>query len=179
MNERLVEANGLHTYYGSHHILHGVGFTIRRGEAIGLMGRNGMGKTTLLRTLLGLVRPREGSVHIRGRDATHEAPHRIARSGIALVPEREKVFPNLTVAENLLIPAAPGLGGAERKRQEAQVLQFFPKLEELHARTAGLLSGGERQMLGIAAALVSKPELLLVEQSAPPESPAAVTQVIP
>ena len=159
MNERLVEASGLHTYYGSHHILHGVGFTIRRGEAIGLMGRNGMGKTTLLRTLLGLVRPREGSVHIRGRDATREAPHRIARSGIAYVPEGRGIFPNLTVRENLVMPARRGTWTIER------VLATFPRLAERLDHGGGQLSGGEQQMLTIGRALMTNPELLILDEA--------------
>ena len=159
MSELLVEASGLHTYYGSHHILHGVGFSIRRGEAIGLMGRNGMGKTTLLRTLLGLVRPSAGSVHIRGRDATHEAPHRIARSGIAYVPEGRGIFPNLTVRENLVMPARPGPWTLER------VLDTFPRLAERLHHGGGELSGGEQQMLTIGRALMTHPELLILDEA--------------
>ena len=159
MTELLVEASGLHTYYGSHHILHGVGLTIGRGEAIGLMGRNGMGKTTLLRTILGLVRPREGNVKIRGREATREAPHRIARSGIAYVPEGRGIFPNLTVRENLVMPARPGPWSLER------VLATFPRLAARLEHGGGQLSGGEQQMLTIGRALMTNPELLILDEA--------------
>ena len=159
MTELLVEASGLHTYYGSHHILHGVGFSIRRGEAIGLMGRNGMGKTTLLRTILGLVRPREGTIKIKGREATREAPHRIARSGLAFVPEGRGIFPNLTVRENLVMAARPGPWSLQR------VLETFPRLAERLHHGGGQLSGGEQQMLTIGRALMTNPELLILDEA--------------
>ncbi len=159
MTELLVEASGLHTYYGSHHILQGVGLSVARGEAIGLMGRNGMGKTTLLRSILGLVRPREGSVKIKGRDATREAPHRIARSGIAYVPEGRGIFPNLTVRENLVMAARPGPWTLQR------VLETFPRLAERIHHGGGQLSGGEQQMLTIGRALLTNPELLILDEA--------------
>src|SRR6266481_435497 len=103
----IIEARELHTYYGASHILHGVDFSVRAGEAVGLMGRNGMGKTTLIRTLVGHVPPRRGEVKINSQVMTHAAPHLIARQGIAYVPEGRGVFPNLTVKENLLMAACP------------------------------------------------------------------------
>jgi branched-chain amino acid transport system ATP-binding protein len=159
MAERLVEAAGLHTYYGSSHILHGVSLTIRRGEAIGLMGRNGMGKTTLLKTILGLVRPREGRVSVKGRDTTHEAAHRIARMGLAYVPEGRGIFPNLSVRENLVMAARPGRWTCER------VLETFPHLGERLGHGGGQLSGGEQQMLTIGRALMTNPELLILDEA--------------
>lgn len=147
----------------------GISLSARRGQIVGILGTNGAGKTTLLRAISGFhgiddARVSEGSIRFKGHRIENSEPHRIARLGIALVPEREKVFPNLTVAENLLAPAAPGLSMAEQKRRVEELVQLFPRLEELHGRTAGLLSGGERQMLAIAAALMSKPELLLVDE---------------
>ena len=159
MTELLVEASGLHTYYGSHHILHGVGFSVRRGEAIGLMGRNGVGKTTLLKTILGLVRPKEGKVLVSGRDTTHAAPHRIARLGLAYVPEGRGIFPNLSVKENLVMAARPGQWTFER------VLETFPRLAERLSHGGAQLSGGEQQMLTIGRALLTNPQLLILDEA--------------
>jgi branched-chain amino acid transport system ATP-binding protein len=159
MTELLVDASGLHTYYGSHHILHGVGFCVRRGEAIGLMGRNGMGKTTLLKTILGLVRPKEGRVAVNGHDTTHAAPHRIARMGLAYVPEGRGIFPNLSVKENLLMAARAGQWTFER------VLETFPRLAERLGHGGAQLSGGEQQMLTIGRALLTNPQLLILDEA--------------
>ena len=159
MTDFLVEASGLQTYYGSHHILHGVGFCVRRGEAIGLMGRNGMGKTTLLKTILGLVRPKEGRVTVNGRDTTHVAPHRIARMGLAYVPEGRGIFPNLSVRENLVMAARAGQWTFER------VLETFPRLAERLGHGGAQLSGGEQQMLTIGRALLTNPQLLILDEA--------------
>ena len=159
MTEFLVEAGGLHTYYGSHHILHGVEFSVRPGEAIGLMGRNGMGKTTLLKTILGLVRPREGRVAVNGRDTTQAAPYRIARLGLAYVPEGRGIFPNLSVKENLVMAARAGQWTLER------VLETFPRLAERLSHGGGQLSGGEQQMLTIGRALLTNPQLLILDEA--------------
>jgi len=170
MSEALLAVDTLEVVYQrAITAVQGITLSAREGQIVGILGTNGAGKTTLLRAVSGFhgtddARVTEGSITFKGRRIENGEPHRIARSGVALVPEREKVFPNLTVAENLLVPAAPGLGGAERKRREEQVMHFFPKLGELHDRLAGLLSGGERQMLAIASALVSKPKLLLVDE---------------
>jgi branched-chain amino acid transport system ATP-binding protein len=161
----------------------GITLSVQRGQIVGILGTNGAGKTTLLRAISGFhgtddARVTEGAIRFKGRRIDNSEPHRIARSGIALVPEREKVFPNLTVAENLRVPVARGLAAVERRRHAARVLQFFPKLEELHDRTAGLLSGGERQMLAIASALASKPELLLVDELSLGLAPVVVEDLI-
>jgi branched-chain amino acid transport system ATP-binding protein len=147
----------------------GISLTVPHGRIVGILGTNGAGKTTLLRAISGFhgtddARVTEGSIRFKGRRIENGEPHRIARAGIALVPERDKVFPNLTVAENLAVPAAPRAGAAERRRREERVAHAFPRLAELRHRTAGLLSGGERQMLAIASALVCNPELLLVDE---------------
>jgi branched-chain amino acid transport system ATP-binding protein len=164
MAELLIEARGLHSYYGASHILHGVDFSLRRGEAVGLMGRNGMGKTTLLKTLLGFVRPREGAVRIMGRDATLDAPHRIARMGLAYVPEGRGIFPNLTVRENLVMAARAGAGGRRDWTLE-RVLGTFPRLAERTGHGGGQLSGGEQQMLTIGRALMTNPEALILDEA--------------
>jgi len=147
----------------------GITLSATEGQIVGILGTNGAGKSTLLRAISGFhgiddARVTDGTITFKGRRIENGEPHRMAQAGIVLVPEREKVFPNLTVAENLIVPAAPGLTASERRRREEQVMQFFPKLGDLRHRTAGLLSGGERQMLAIAGALVCKPELLLVDE---------------
>jgi branched-chain amino acid transport system ATP-binding protein len=164
MTDTLIEARGLHSYYGASHILHGVDFTLRRGEAVGLMGRNGMGKTTLLKTLLGFVRPREGAVRVMGRDATLTAPHRIARMGLAYVPEGRGIFPNLTVRENLVMAARAGIAGRRDWTLE-RVLATFPRLAERIGHGGGQLSGGEQQMLTIGRALMTNPEALILDEA--------------
>jgi branched-chain amino acid transport system ATP-binding protein len=158
----LIEARALHTYYGASHILHGVSLTVDRGEAIGLMGRNGMGKSTLIRTLMGLVRPRDGSVLVNGRDMTAAPTHRIARQGIAYVPEGRAIFPNLSVRENLVMAARPGRRGDWTYER---VLDTFPRLAERRNHGGGQLSGGEQQMLTIGRALMTNPELLILDEA--------------
>ena len=160
----LVEATGLHTYYGSSHVLHGVDFAVARGETVGLMGRNGMGKTTLLRSLLGLTPPARGRVAIDGRDMTGARPHRIAREGIALVPEGRGIFPNLSVREHLVMAARPGRGGRRDWTLE-RVLETFPRLAERLDHGGAQLSGGEQQMLTIGRALMTNPALLILDEA--------------
>jgi branched-chain amino acid transport system ATP-binding protein len=160
----LIEARGLHTYYGASHILHGVDFSVRRGETVGLMGRNGMGKTTLLKTVLGLLAPRSGEVRVKGRDMTGAAPHAIAREGVAYVPEGRGIFPTLTVRENLVMAARAGPDGRREWTLE-RVLQTFPRLAERLEQDGGALSGGEQQMLAIGRALMTNPELLILDEA--------------
>jgi branched-chain amino acid transport system ATP-binding protein len=160
----LIEARGLHTYYGASHILHGVDFSVRRGETVGLMGRNGMGKTTLLKTVLGLLAPRSGEIRVKGRDMTGAAPHAIAREGVAYVPEGRGIFPTLTVRENLVMAARAGPDGRRDWTLE-RVLQTFPRLAERLEQDGGALSGGEQQMLAIGRALMTNPELLILDEA--------------
>jgi branched-chain amino acid transport system ATP-binding protein len=159
-----VEATGLHTFYGDSHILHGVDLTIARGETIGLMGRNGMGKTTLLRSVLGLTPPRRGVVKLNGKNVTGAKPHLIARQGIAFVPEGRGIFPDLTVREHLLLAARPGPGG-RRDWSLERVLELFPRLAERLDQRGGFLSGGEQQMLTIGRALLTNPDLLILDEA--------------
>jgi len=160
----VLEATGLHAYYDASHILRGIDLTIRESEAVCLVGRNGMGKTTTLRTLLGLVRPREGSVHILGRDMTRAAPHRIAAVGIALVPEGRGIFPRLSVHENLVMAARPRKDGGTNWTLDA-VLALFPRIRERLRNMGWQLSGGEQQMLAIGRALMTNPSLLLLDEA--------------
>jgi branched-chain amino acid transport system ATP-binding protein len=163
-SESLLEARELHAYYGASHILHGVDFRIGRGETIGLMGRNGMGKTTLIRSMLGLVRPRNGEVWVHGTPMTGAPPHVIARQGIAYVPEGRGIFPNLTVKENLLMAARAGADG-RRDWTYDRVLATFPRLAERLSHGGWQLSGGEQQMLTIGRALLTNPNLLILDEA--------------
>ncbi|HZA56358.1 MAG TPA: ABC transporter ATP-binding protein [Candidatus Udaeobacter sp.] len=160
----IIEAYGLHSYYGTSHILHGIDFFVRTGEAVGLMGRNGMGKTTLIRTLLGHVEARRGEVKINGRVMTAAAPHLIAHQGIAYVPEGRGIFPNLSVRENLIMAARAGPNGRCDWTYE-RVLRTFPRLRERLSLGGQQLSGGEQQMLTIGRALMTNPTLLILDEA--------------
>ena len=168
-NELLIDARGLHTYYGQSHILRGVDFQVGRGETIGLMGRNGMGKSTLLKTLMGLVKPRGGSVHVMGREMTGRAPYEIAKLGVAYVPEGRGIFGNLSVVENLKMAARAGRPGGGRRAQRdwtyERVLQTFPRLSERLSHGGQQLSGGEQQMLTIGRALMTNPDVLILDEA--------------
>jgi branched-chain amino acid transport system ATP-binding protein len=164
MSEPIVEARGLHTYYASSHILYGVDFVVRAGETVGLMGRNGMGKTTLLKSVLGLVKPREGAVRVKGREMTRAAPHAVALQGIAYVPEGRGIFPNLSVRENLVMAARAGVNGRRDWGYE-RVLETFPRLAERLDHGGAQLSGGEQQMLTIGRALMTNPDLLILDEA--------------
>jgi branched-chain amino acid transport system ATP-binding protein len=147
----------------------GVTLSVAEKQIVALLGTNGAGKTTTLRAISGFLgiddaRVTEGAISFNGTRIENRAPHEIARRGIVLVPEREKVFPNLTVAENLAAPVPRAADAAERRRLDAQAYHFFPRLAELRSRVGGLLSGGERQMLAIAGALMCRPHLLLVDE---------------
>jgi branched-chain amino acid transport system ATP-binding protein len=160
----LIDAAGLHTYYGASHILRGIDFCVARGETVGLMGRNGMGKSTLLKTLMGLVKPRTGAVRIMGRDMTSCAPYEIAQAGIAYVPEGRGIFGNLSVAENLKMAARAGTRG-QRDWTYERVLETFPRLQERLGHGGGQLSGGEQQMLTIGRALMTNPDVLILDEA--------------
>lgn len=151
MND-IVRAAGLHTYYGASHIIRGVDIHISRGESIGLLGRNGMGKTTLIRSILGHVRPTKGYVEVQGEDCTGRLPEQIARQGIAYVPEGRGIFPNLTVEENLVMAARPSRNGCSNWTLE-RILSLFPRLKERLRSGGQQLSGGEQQMLAIGSAV--------------------------
>jgi branched-chain amino acid transport system ATP-binding protein len=159
----MLKVRGLHTYYGSSHVLQGVDFTVDKGEVVALMGRNGMGKTTLLRSVLGLVRPRAGEVSFDGAAITGIAPFRIARLGIAYVPEGRGVFPTLTVRENLLLAARTASGSKAWTLE--RVLATFPRLGERLEHRGSELSGGEQQMLTLGRALMTNPRLLLLDEA--------------
>ncbi len=172
----LIEAKGLHTFYGPSHILHGVDFAVGRGETIGLMGRNGMGKTTLLRSLLGLTPPRAGEVLVNGRSMTGAKPHVVARQGIAFVPEGRGIFASLTVREHLVMAARPGRDGSRHWTFE-RALASFPRLAERLDHGGGQLSGGEQQMLTIARALTTNPDLLILDEATEGLAPLVAREI--
>jgi branched-chain amino acid transport system ATP-binding protein len=160
----LVHATGLNTHYGQSHILRGIDFEVLPGQTIGLMGRNGMGKSTLLKSLMGLVKPSGGQVHIKGKDMTGAAPFEVARKGIAYVPEGRGIFGNLSVKENLLMSARAGTQG-QREWTYERVLDTFPRLKERLGHGGQQLSGGEQQMLTIGRALMTNPDLLILDEA--------------
>ena len=164
MSGPLIEATGIHTFYGRSHILHGVDFTIQRGETVALMGRNGMGKTTLLRSLLSLTPPQQGEVKINGRVMTGVKPHMVALQGIAFVPEGRGIFSTLTVREHLIMAARAGRDG-RRDWTLDRVLETFPRLAERLRHQGAELSGGEQQMLTIGRALITNPDLLVLDEA--------------
>ncbi len=160
----LIDAKGLHAYYGASHILHGVDFTVSAGESVALLGRNGMGKTTTLRAIMGLTPPRRGEVRIRGAVTTGAPPHQVALAGIAMVPEGRGIFSNLTVREHLVMAARPQAHGAKSWSLDA-VLELFPRLAERLDHLGTRLSGGEQQMLTIGRALMTCPEVLILDEA--------------
>ncbi len=164
MSELLIDAKGIHTYYGASHILRGIDFSVARGETIGLMGRNGMGKSTLLKSIMGLVRPRAGSVMISGQDMLGREPYEISRLGIAYVPEGRGIFGNLSVVENLKMAARAGTRG-QRDWTYERVLETFPRLQERLGHGGQQLSGGEQQMLTIGRALMTNPDVLILDEA--------------
>jgi branched-chain amino acid transport system ATP-binding protein len=163
-NMPLVEARGLHTFYGDSHILHGIDITIYSGETISLIGRNGMGKTTLLRTLINFTPPRQGSVKVHGKDTKKNKVHKIIHQGIAYVPDDRGIFPNLSVHENLIMAARSGPDGRD-DWPLSRVLDLFPRLKERLGHMGNQLSGGEQQMLTIGRALMTNPDLILLDEA--------------
>jgi branched-chain amino acid transport system ATP-binding protein len=174
--EWIVEARALHAWYGSSHVLHGIDLALARGETLGLLGRNGMGKSTLIRTLLGHVTQREGQIRLFGQDASHARPHEVARLGVAYVPEGRGIFPNLSVRENLLMAARPGRDGRRDWTLE-RVLAIFPRLQERLGHMGNQLSGGEQQMLSISRALITHPELIILDEATEGLSPLNVAEI--
>ena len=168
----LIDAKGLNTFYGASHILRDVDFAVARGETIGLMGRNGMGKSTLLKSIMGLVKPRSGSVNVMGKAMTARAPFEIARLGVAYVPEGRGIFGNLSVKENLVMAARAGTSEAAQQRAGQnqnwtydRVLETFPRLKERLNHGGQQLSGGEQQMLTIGRALMTNPDFLILDEA--------------
>ncbi len=174
--ELIVDARAVHAWYGSSHVLHGVDLQIARGETVGLLGRNGMGKSTLIRTLLGHVTQRDGHIGLFGQDGSHYKPHEVARLGVAYVPEGRGVFPNLSVRENLLMAARRGRDGRNDWSYE-RVLETFPRLGERLGNLGAELSGGEQQMLSIGRALMTYPKLIILDEATEGLAPSIVANI--
>jgi branched-chain amino acid transport system ATP-binding protein len=169
----MLEVRDIHTYYGDSHVLQGVSLSMTRGQVVGILGRNGMGKTTLIRSIIGFTTPRRGQVVFKERDITSWPSNRAVALGLGLVPQGRRVFPSLTVLENLAV-AGKGNGGPWTMER---VLGLFPRLGERGAHRAGKLSGGEQQMLAIARALMTNPELLLMDEPTEGLAPLLVREV--
>jgi branched-chain amino acid transport system ATP-binding protein len=174
----MLSVRDVHTYYGKSHILHGVSIEVGRGEVVGLLGRNGVGKTTTLKTIMGLVAPSRGTVEFEGRSITGRPPHHVARDGIAWVPEERRIFRLLTVMENL----RTGLdrSGVDESRRQAlleKAYANFPVLRERRNQAGGTLSGGEQQMLAIARAMMLEPKIILLDEPTEGLMPRMVSQI--
>jgi branched-chain amino acid transport system ATP-binding protein len=170
--EPILAVGDVHTYYGDSHVLHGVSLDVGAGEIVAILGRNGMGKTTLIRSVIGFTPPRQGRVRLKGDDVTVWAPFRRIERGMALVPQGRRVFPSLSVRENLTV-ARVGRGRWDLER----VYGLFPRLRERAANRANKLSGGEQQMLAIGRALMSNPALLLMDEPTEGLAPLLVREV--
>ena len=175
MESEALRVNGVDAYYGDSHVLHGVGFALAAGRLLGLLGRNGAGKTTCMATIMGFLRPRRGAIDLFGEPVAGLAPETIARRGICLVPQGRRVFRSLTVRENLMVAAQTRQSGSAWTAD--RVFALFPRLKERHAQDAGSLSGGEQQMLAIGRALMGNPRVLLMDEPSEGLAPQLVAEV--
>ena len=166
----------VHAYYGDSHILHGVSFALRPGAVLALLGRNGAGKTTCISTIMGLLNPREGEIRLYGKPIGGLSPERIARLGVGLVPQGRRVFPSLTVQENLVVARQRRDTGTKSWNLD-RIYDLFPRLRERHTQFAGTLSGGEQQMLAIGRALMGNPRVLLLDEPSEGLAPLIVAEV--
>jgi branched-chain amino acid transport system ATP-binding protein len=166
----------LHTFYGDSHVLHGVSFSLRPGGVLALLGRNGAGKTTCISTIIGFLKPAEGEIRLFGESIGGLSPERISQLGIGLVPQGRRIFPSLTVKENLQV-AQQRVGTTAKPWKVERIFELFPRLRERHAQFAGTLSGGEQQMLAIGRALMGNPKVLLLDEPSEGLAPLIVAEV--
>jgi branched-chain amino acid transport system ATP-binding protein len=173
-----LDISGIDAFYGDSHVLHGVSFTLKPGHLLGLLGRNGAGKTTCMSTIMGFLKPRRGSIALYGEPVGGLPPDVIARKGICLVPQGRRMFRTLTVRENLMVAAQPSKAAASGAGWSIdRVFSLFPRLKERHAQLAGSLSGGEQQMLAIGRALMGNPRVLLMDEPSEGLAPQLVAEV--
>ena len=168
---------GIDTFYGDSHVLHDVSFALQRGRLLGLLGRNGAGKTTCMSTVMGFLKPRRGAIELQGENIAGLAPDAVARKGVCLVPQGRRMFRNLSVNENLMVAAQRHREGARTGWSRDRVFALFPRLKERHSQLAGSLSGGEQQMLAIARALMGNPRVLLMDEPSEGLAPQLVAEV--
>jgi len=173
----ILELEGVHTYYGSIHALKGVSLVVREGEIVTLLGSNGAGKSTTLRSINGLNRPRNGRIRFKGEDITSAPPHTIVKRGIAQSPEGRRLFPRMTVLENLEMGAFQRTDRAAMKDDLERVFTLFPRLAERRTQKAGTLSGGEQQMCAIGRALMARPKLLMLDEPSMGLAPIFVEKI--
>jgi branched-chain amino acid transport system ATP-binding protein len=173
----LLQLDEVHTYYGNIHALKGITIEVARGEIVTLIGSNGAGKTTTLKTISGLLHPRQGSVRFEGRDISRVPAHRLVADGIGHAPEGRRIFSRLTVLENLQMGAYTRRNKAEQAEDMDRVFRLFPRLKERRSQSGGSLSGGEQQMLAIGRALMSRPRLLLLDEPSLGLAPILVQQI--
>jgi branched-chain amino acid transport system ATP-binding protein len=182
-SDALLKVEDIHTFYGDSYVLHGVSLMVPKGKAVALLGRNGMGKTTLIRSVAGLTPPRRGGITYQGHEIAGLPPYDIARLGIGLVPQGRRIFPSLSVKEHLLLPTSrlAGVGnsgnGTSKRWDLEAVYAEFPRLKERSKQSGGSLSGGEQQMLAIARALMSNPDLILMDEPSEGLAPVIVQQI--
>ncbi len=160
----MLDVKNIHSYYGNIHALKGISLTVDKGEIVTLIGANGAGKSTTLRTIMGILKPREGHVRLEGDELTRYKPHEIVYKGIAMVPEGRRVFARMSVTENLEMGAFSRKSKQEINQDLERVFTLFPRLKERHSQLAGTLSGGEQQMLATARALMARPRILLMDE---------------
>ena len=178
LRQPLLQVEDIHTYYGKSHVLHGVSLEVGTGEVVGLLGRNGVGKSTTLKTIMGLIHPTRGSVLFEGGPITQVPAHRVARLGIGYVPEDRRIFPLLTVLENLRTGLdRHGVSEARKKQLLEKVYDYFPVLAERRHQAGGTLSGGEQQVLAIARAMMLEPKIILLDEPTEGLMPRMVSQI--
>ncbi|MFM1654532.1 ABC transporter ATP-binding protein [Brevibacillus sp. B_LB10_24] len=173
----MLQVEQIHTYYGESHVLHGISLSVEKGSLAVLLGRNGMGKTTTIRSIIGFTSPRTGKIRFQGKEIQRLPSYRIAKLGIGLSPQGRGIFPNLTVKENLTVAARGGSAEGEGWTLE-KIYDLFPRLRERSASMGGSLSGGEQQMLSIGRALMTNPDLLLLDEPSEGLSPIMVQEVM-